>query len=214
MKDRPRSLKVEAEREARKKMLQQEHMLPLTRFVNKIRKDKGPDKKIPFFDPLDGGTGARCLFVLEAPGRKAVESGFISRNNNDQSAENFFECTVLAGLTRERTITWNIVPWYLGTGRKVRAAKKPDIKLGTPYLLRLTRLLPRLRVIVLVGGKAQTVETELRLRLKGVDIIQTLHPSPKALNRKQENKKVLIRQLKQVRKALDHRSRKNRRGPQ
>lgn len=27
---------------------------------------------IPYFDPFDGGTTAKCLFLLEAPGPKAL----------------------------------------------------------------------------------------------------------------------------------------------
>ena len=76
----------------------------------------GEDHKIPQFDPLDGGIDAECLFLLEAPGPKAVNSGFVSRNNPDETAKNFFELNVGAGLERSKTITWNVVPWYVGSG--------------------------------------------------------------------------------------------------
>ncbi len=41
----------------------------------------GLHQEIPFFDPLDGDVNARCLFVAEAPGPRAVLSGFVSRDN-------------------------------------------------------------------------------------------------------------------------------------
>jgi hypothetical protein len=53
---------------------------------------------------------AECLFLLEAPGGNAVE--FISRNNNDETAKNFFKLNTDANLPRMRTVSWNIVPWY------------------------------------------------------------------------------------------------------
>jgi hypothetical protein len=60
----------------------------------------GPDHAIPYFDPLDGGVGASVLFLLEAPGPRAVASGFISRDNPDETAKNFHEFNAAAGLAR------------------------------------------------------------------------------------------------------------------
>ena len=40
---------------------------------------------IPHFDPLDGGSNAQVLFLMEAPGPKASASGFVSRNNPDET---------------------------------------------------------------------------------------------------------------------------------
>jgi hypothetical protein len=48
---------------------------------------------VPDFDPLDGGVNAQVLFLLEKPGPMAAEdgkragSGFISRDNDDGTAE-------------------------------------------------------------------------------------------------------------------------------
>ena len=92
------------------------------------------------------------------PGPKARGSGFISRNNPDESAKNFFLACQAAGLPREETVVWNIVPWYIGDGEKIRPATREDIQAGLPYLKRLLQLLPRLEAVVLVGGKAQQIE--------------------------------------------------------
>ncbi len=73
---------------------------------------------VPHFDPLDGGINARVLFLLEAPGAKAVASGFVSRNNPDETARNFFDLNMAAGIARRDTVCWNVVPWYIGTGTK------------------------------------------------------------------------------------------------
>ena len=55
---------------------------------------------VPDFDPLDGGIETRTLFLFEKPGRMTADgfarrfgSGFISRNNDDQTAEATFAFT-------------------------------------------------------------------------------------------------------------------------
>ncbi len=41
-------------------------------------------------------------------------SGFISVDNDDQTAENVWHARSQAGL-HAAVVQWNIVPWYLGT---------------------------------------------------------------------------------------------------
>lgn len=114
--DYPKSLGDAQLRAARLSMLNDSHVLPLTAFVNRIRGAERLEHRIPYFDPLDGGIEAKVLFILEAPGPKAVASGFISRNNPDESAKNLFLLLREAGFERRDTLLWNIVPWYIGTG--------------------------------------------------------------------------------------------------
>ena len=60
------------------------------------------------------------LCVFEAPGpmanagNKQPGSGFISADNNDQTAENDWLLRNETGLTEDITLNWNIVPFYLG----------------------------------------------------------------------------------------------------
>ena len=42
-------------------------------------------------------TDAAILYLLEAPGRRAIESGFVSRDNPDETAKNFFLLNIEAG---------------------------------------------------------------------------------------------------------------------
>ncbi len=203
MEDYPKSLKDETVRLAREQMLKQSHILPLTRFVEKIRQIKGNEAYIPYFDPLYGGINAQCLFVLEAPGAKTKLSGFISRNNNDETAKNFFEINVAANIPREKTVAWNIVPWYIGTNKRIRVAKNTDINEGLSYLYNLIDLLPHLKVIVLVGRKAQIVSTEIMNKYPDIVIFKSYHPSPMYVNRKPENIDILIKQFKRVSKVIE-----------
>src|SRR5712672_3162541 len=76
------------------------HIAPLTAFVENLRAELGTAYQIPYFDPWDGGTSARILYLLEAPGSKAVRSGFISRNNPDETAKNFHKLNAEAGVRR------------------------------------------------------------------------------------------------------------------
>ena len=121
--DRPKLLADAAARLSRSEQLGQPHVAPLTAFVAELRAERGISANIPDFDPWDGGTEAELLFLLEAPGARAVASGFVSRNNPDETAKNFFELNREAGIPRRRTVIWNVVPWYIGTGTKIRPAK-------------------------------------------------------------------------------------------
>jgi len=126
--DSPKSLGNPAEVDARKALLHHAHISPLTEFVEELRYEAGKTKEVPYFDPWDGGIEAECLFLLEAPGRRAVDSGFISRNNPDETAKNWFELNLAVGIRRERTISWNLVPWYIGSELRIRPARSNDIQ--------------------------------------------------------------------------------------
>jgi len=180
--DYPKSLADPSIRQERIRLLKKRHILPLTTLVNDIRKERGLRAEVPYFDPLDGGIQARCLFVLEAPGPKAIESGFVSRNNSDETAKNFFRFNKEVGLQRKKTIIWNIVPWYLGSGERIQPAKSADIKAGFPYLVQLIHKLPKPKVIILLGNKAQRTKKELQGHWKG-PIVDCYHPSPSCVNR-------------------------------
>lgn len=198
MRDEPKSLGSPDERRRRLAKLREPHIAPLTDFVERVRRERNCGEDFPFFDPSDGGVNARCLFVLEAPGPKAVKSGFISRNNPDESARNFFLLNQAAGLPRRLTVSCNIVPWFIGENGKIRQATQRDIDQGWPYLLELIDLLPELRLIVLVGGKAQRVRPRLEASDLAVPIMECPHPSPQYVNRRPENRGILLAALKDV----------------
>lgn len=202
MKDNPKSLSDPSIKAHRVKLLRQKHILQLTNFVDAIRKEQGLTKEVPYFDPLDGGVNAGCLFVLESPGRKAVESGFISRNNPDETAKNFSIFNKSANLPRTKTVIWNIIPWYIGTGKKIRAAKIADIKAGLQYLNRIIKLLPDLKIVVLMGKSAQHIKSELQRNGKKFTLLACPHPSPMFVNRARKNGEEIVNQLKQVRQLL------------
>ncbi|MEZ9623867.1 uracil-DNA glycosylase [Vibrio sp. 10N.222.55.A3] len=190
--DRPKLLGDSEALKSRLSQLSDEHIAPLTKFVKRLRIASDSDATIPYFDPWDGGIKAEVLFLLEAPGAKAKNSGFVSMNNPDETAKNFFEISRETGIDRKRIITWNTVPWYIGSKSKIRPANSKDIAAGIRSLGELIQLLPRLRTVVLVGKKAQKAENHVRQLAPDLKIFKSPHPSPLFVNRKPENRAELL----------------------
>jgi hypothetical protein len=161
-------------------MLGQPHVQSLTAFARRLRgRALG---YVPDFDPLDGGVNARALFLFEKPGPKTAEpsgSGFISRNNNDPSAEATFCFMQQAGIPRKLTVTWNVIPWWNGTTDIV----SHELRNRQECLTELLSLLPNLRVIVLVGGRAAGVESFLKEKYPHLHIVTSAHPAIRVKNR-------------------------------
>lgn len=125
--------------------------------VDQIRTERNLTSKVPGFDPENGNECAKYLFLLEAPGPKAVESGKISLDNDDPSARNFRDQLRVACIGDEELALWNVVPWYIdkNAGKSIRAASANDVSEGIKYLPRLIAAMPNLLCIVLVGGAAR-----------------------------------------------------------
>lgn len=197
MDDAPRALRDPEERARRLKLLDAPHMQPLTALVEGLRANTGDMHRIPYFDPCDGGVEASVLFLLESPGPQAVASGFISRNNNDQSAQAMCEDLLGAGLTRRQTILWNAVPWAL-TDAHGRARKPTSEELGEaePWTQRTLSVLKHLQVIVLMGQSAARLHRYIRM-LSDLPMVIMHHPSPRVYNtspeRREENRRLLAR---------------------
>jgi uracil-DNA glycosylase len=196
--DRPKLLRDSEAREARRAQLSEPHIAPLSAFVASLREELGPLAHVPDFDPWDGGTQAEVLFLLEAPGGRAVSSGFVSRNNPDETARNFFEMNCAAGIPRGRTVTWNIIPWYLGSGTKIRPATQRDIHASADALRRLLALLPRLTAVVLIGRAAEKAIPSIRRLRPVLRIFVAPHPSPLFVNNKPGNRDRIIDVLREV----------------
>lgn len=160
----------------------------LNRFVDELRAERGCGPTIPYFDPLDGGVEARALFLLESPGRRAVSSGFVSRNNPDDTAKNFLLFSREAALDRKQVVIWNIVPWYLGSDTRLRTPTKADIAQGSEALVRLLPFLPRLEVAVLVGRSAVVSRPVLTAHSSALNVLYCPHPSPVYVNRSSQNR--------------------------
>ena len=118
---------------------------------------------IPDFDPNNGNENAKFLFVLEAPGPLAMETGVVSYDNPDQTARNFRDQLHEACIRREDIAIWNLVPWYVGDEdrRQIRPVQRDEVAAGIGHLLELLLLLPKLQCVVLVGGIARKAHLAL-----------------------------------------------------
>lgn len=150
-------------------------MAPLAAYAARLRR---PGIKVPDFDPMDGGTQARVLFLLEKPGPQAAPSrmaredaGFISRDAGSATAEALRRFMHEAGLPRSDTVIWNVIPWWNGS-IAVTAAERAAGFRELPCVL---ALLPRLHTAVLVGRTAGRA----RPFLHGLRVLESAHPSPR-----------------------------------
>ena len=174
--DEPRSLRYPNVRKRRRLLLEtSEHMQPLREYVSKLRKrGKG---YVPDFDPRDGGIEARALFLSEKPGPKTDPanggSGFISRNNDDSTAEAACRFRQEAGLPRKLTVSWNVIPWWNGAV-KIRSGELQD---GVECVKELIELLPNLRAVMFVGKKA--AKARKLLANTDLELFESAHPSPR-----------------------------------
>ena len=86
-----------------------------------------------------------------------------------------------AGIERRRdVVTWNIVPWYVGDGTRIRAATVKDVDEAAPSTRELLSLLPEVRVVVLLGKWAS--RGWKRLEIATLPAIEAPHPSPLSVN--------------------------------
>lgn len=180
---RPRSLR-DPEAVAERRILWQTtpSLAPLRDYIDDL---SARGRVAPALDPTDAMTETRVLFVLEAPGPRATAakgSGFISADNNDQTAANMWQVRKETGLV-EGSLHANIVPWYLGA-----ASVKPtplELADGAVQLRYLIDLLPRLDTVVLCGDYARQGWRRYVAGLfdgPGPVVIETHHPSPQSLN--------------------------------
>lgn len=137
------------------------------------------DRRVPHFDPLDGGDRARLLLLLETPGPGGGGPRYVSRDNPTGTARNLRRFLADAGIARADTVIWNAVPWIVhAEGATNRSLRVGEIREGLTWLPPFLALLPRLAVVVLSGsvaGKARDVVARVR---PDVHILAMPHPSP------------------------------------
>jgi len=203
--DRPRTNRDPQEVARKLALLDEPHVKPLSDYVRRLRAERGGDESIPWFDPTDAGTKARILMLFEAPGPRATAtrrgSGFISNDNRDLSAKSMWELLREARIDRSReTVSWNVVPWYIGSDRRIRAAKSEDIREASEALVQFLLLLPELRVVLLFGIPAAEAWERVSSELP---TIEAPHPSPVNLNTRPHYRGVILEKLIEARRRAE-----------
>ncbi|SOB79524.1 Uracil-DNA glycosylase [Sphingomonas guangdongensis] len=151
------------------------HLLALEEWRERVR----GDRRVPHFDPLDGGDRARLLLLLETPGPGGAGPRYVSRDNPTGTARNLIRFLDNAGIARADTVIWNAVPWIVhADGARNRALRVGEIREGLTWLPPLLALLPRLGVVVLSGSVAARADAVVAQARPGVHILAMPHPSP------------------------------------
>lgn len=121
----------------------------LDRLVLGWRRGSTPSRFVPRFDPLSGGTSSTVLTLMQSPGPATIAQGpdaICTEDNPGPTAVAYRRARQESGLSRDRALRWNLVPWAL----PARPSSK-DIEDGR---LALGELLPHLVAIVTFGTAA------------------------------------------------------------
>jgi uracil-DNA glycosylase len=136
-------------------------------------------RRIPHFDPADGGDQARLLVLLETPGPGDAPVRFVSRDNPTGTARNLGRFLDEAQLAREDMVLWNAVPWIVhAPGARNRPLRRAEIAEGRAMLPTLLRHLPKLRAILLAGRVAGEAHEVVSRERPDVTVVTMPHPSP------------------------------------
>ncbi len=136
-------------------------------------------RRMPLFDPADGGALARLLILLETPGPGDAGNRTVSRDNPTGTARNLTRFLDEAAIARRDTILWNTVPWIVHEpGARNRPLRRGEIRDGLAALPGFLALLPRLALVVLAGRVAREAAPVVAAHDPALPILLMPHPSP------------------------------------
>jgi uracil-DNA glycosylase len=182
------------------KNLYANHVAPLNQLVDRIRTSDHGDDTVPYFDPAGAGINALVLILQQDPSRVAAEeTGFISPDNPDETADNTTWLRNEAGLKSEELVHWNIIPWYVG-----KKDIKKEIDKAKPFLIETVSLLQELKVVVCMGNNARNGwdkampynpsvpgwKSEAISSLSGLLVLSCPHPSWRNIRGANKNKNI------------------------
>jgi hypothetical protein len=200
--DAPRTNRDDSELARKNAALGAPHIASLIEFVDRLRRQH-PGALIPYFDPTEAGVNASILCLYEAPGPKSAPpagSGFVSTDNNDQTATNMWHLLKEAGIDRSTDyVAWNVVPWYVGDGQKIRPVVSADLAEAKAATEELLALLPKLTTVILFGRSAARAWQSIGL----LDAIEAPHPSPSNVNTRPEARRKILAALVKAKAAAN-----------
>jgi hypothetical protein len=112
-----------------------EHVAPINRVVDEL--GSGARGWLPYVAPMYGGVNARLLSVFRDPGPGTRDSGFLSIENDDPTAERVCRHFEAVGIPAIDMVPWNVYPWYIN-----RAPRAAGLGEGVEPMRRLVLLLP------------------------------------------------------------------------
>jgi len=127
------------------------HVRRLTYLAEDVRKESG--RRMPRFDPQDGGVQAKTLLLFDA----ATSSEFASLNANDESSARLHAAVDEAGIPRTSLVVCREIP-----GR---------------YVEPLMGLLEQVRSVLLLGGSARRTWWESAVEREGLTVFNCPQPT-------------------------------------
>ncbi len=127
------------------------HVRRLTYLAEDVRKETG--RRMPMFDPQDGGVQAKTLLLFDA----STPTEFASLNGDDDSSARLHAAVSEAGIPRTTLVVCREIP-----GR---------------YAGALAGLLEQLKSVLLLGGSARRTWWEADLDLPGVTLFNCPQPT-------------------------------------
>jgi uracil-DNA glycosylase len=190
----------------------------LNRWVDTVRARTG--ESIPYFDPAAARDGAHVLILLQDPSQEAdAGSGFISRHNNDPTARNTYIAADEAGLSYDRSIHWNVVPWWVANPERQPVGRRRTLReeaiRARPFLIDLlNQMTVKPRVVILAGKEAQkawqTLAGDAALPdLADLKVLECPHPGPLVYPRTDQtgrlNNSVIIEKFREAAELTERR---------
>jgi hypothetical protein len=169
-----------ADRAALLARLDEAHVAPLVAFADRLAGERGlPAGAVPYPDPDGAGVRARVLFLLNDPGRGALESsggtGLLSLRNADQTTYKQVRAIRDSGFDPRDALYWNGIPG------PVRAEERnAQVAPASLALLSLLELLDDLRGVVMLGEYAHKVWVAVNARtdrFRGLAHVRSKHPA-------------------------------------
>jgi hypothetical protein len=116
-----------------------------------------PGVTVPYVAPHYNAANATILSLSSNPGPRAGGdggSGFLSRENDDPTAERMSRVFATVGLSDEHVLPWNAYPWYVHQAYP-NGLPAGLLNEGLDPLKRLLELHPQIRTVVAHGGDAK-----------------------------------------------------------
>jgi hypothetical protein len=116
-----------------------------------------PGVTVPYVAPHYNAANATILSLSSNPGPRAGGdggSGFLSRENDDPTAERMSQVFATVGLSDEHVLPWNAYPWYVHQAYP-NGLPAGLLNEGLDPLKRLLELHPQIRTVVAHGGDAK-----------------------------------------------------------
>jgi hypothetical protein len=197
----------------------------VNRFVDELQANE-PGLFVPYVAPHYNAEDALILVVSSNPGPATLQSlspadktdrphkpvGFLSIENNDETAKLMGQIWASVGLTDQHTLPWNAFPWYI---HNLYSGVVPPALLdkGRASLMTVLSMHPKVRAIIAHGNDAhEQVRRSLEMpefkRLvaeRDIGVWNARHTSPKAYQMSVLAKqKELVNQRRLYREAMGH----------